>query len=93
MATTIWKVALGPGMVAYDLPKGAHVLSAAMQLGAPQMWFMCDPEQPREKRYLFLTGTGHEFPEHGGTLHFISTMLTEDQAFVFHLFEAKDTVL
>lgn len=85
----IWKAVLAPGLNNYPLPKGAKLLSVAMQRGQPTLWFLCNPrETERETRMLLLTGTGHDFG--AMPFHFIGTMLTEDQAFVFHVLEAID---
>jgi len=83
---TIWKMELKPGVAAYDLPKGARILSVAFQRGAPQMWFMCNPSAEHEKRIIVFTGTGHEIEEIGEH-KFVGTMMTEDQNFVFHVLE------
>lgn len=83
---TIWKQELKPGVETYLLPDGARILSVAFQRGTPQMWFMCDPSRPKAERIIVFTGTGHPM-EDIGEHKFIGTMLTDDQNFVFHVFE------
>lgn len=84
----VWKKELQPGLGRYELPRNAYAISVAMQHGRPQMWFVCDPDQKMaEVRWFLLTGTGHPFDNE--SLRFVGTMLTEDQNFVFHVFEKK----
>lgn len=86
MNTVVWKTELGPGQRLYNMPKGAELLSVAIQRGVPTLWFRCDPDAPKESRNLLLIGTGQAFP---GNWRFVGTMLTEDQNFVFHVFDGR----
>lgn len=84
---TVWKQELKAGEHLYSLPKDSRILSAAFQQGALQLWFLCDPYKAgKDDRQILVAGTGHEIPSHGDLKH-IATALTEDQAFVFHIFE------
>ena len=85
---TVWKQELKPGVATYELPEGAQILSVAFQRGTPQMWYLCNPspDHGQEDRVIVFTGTGHPL-ENVGAHKFIGTMLTEDQNFVFHVFE------
>lgn len=87
MAGVVWKKELKPGEHTYSFPVPSTLLHVALQKGVAQVWFLCDPaEKVMKDRVLLLTGTGHEFDEHP-RYRFIGTMLTEDQNFVFHVFE------
>ncbi len=81
----VWKIALGAGLNEIELPKGAKVLSVALQHDAPQMWFICNPAAEKEKREFLFVGTGHEFA--ADNYKFVGTLTTDDKAFVFHVFE------
>lgn len=83
--SVIYKYELGDGLRSYDLPKGARILSVAIQRDVPYMWALVEPQEPMEQRKIMLTGTGVPFD--GGPYKFIGTMLTPDQRFVFHVFE------
>lgn len=83
----VWKAELHPGLHTYELPAGAAILSCGLQRGQMCIWFLCDPAQPKHPRHLLFTGTGHEFPDAPDYVH-IGTAMTEDQNFVFHVFEA-----
>lgn len=83
---TVFKHSLEPGTQRIRMPKGAELLSVAMQHGTPQLYFLCDPAAEKEDRIIVLTGTGHAI-ENVGKHKFIGTMSTDDQNFVFHVFE------
>lgn len=86
MTKVIWKTTLKFGLVEYNLPKGAKILSAALQGDHIMAWFLCSPEeQEREPRKLLLTGTGHQFDE--AAYRFVGTVLTDGGTFVWHVFE------
>lgn len=93
MPSTIHKIELQPGVANYSLPVGAELLHAAIQHGAAQLWFKRRVDaQDTEERTILVTGTGHSMPDFSGDFawKFISTMLTADQNFVFHIFELVD---
>lgn len=78
---------LPPDRSFQSLHHGAQVLHAALQRGEMFLWALVDPSQTRKEDRAFLfTGTGHAFEASDGYDH-ISTVLTEDQRFVFHVFE------
>ena len=86
----IHKLVLQPGLGHYSLPIGTEFLHAAIQRGHPMLWYKRPMIAPSmENRMLLLIGTGQEIeaPAPDQRWHFISTMLTEDQSFVFHVFE------
>lgn len=95
MASTVHKILLGPGLMHYNLPKGAEILHAGMQRDAVTLWFKRSiDESELENRILLLTGTGHDIDDlpKGKTWKFISTLLSENQYFVYHVFELVDDV-
>lgn len=85
MKTVIWKLILLPHINEYQMPVKSELLHVAFQHGVPHIWFRCCPDSPKETRYLMFTGTG--IPIDGGEYKFIGTLLTDDQNFVFHVFE------
>jgi hypothetical protein len=90
MMFVVHKIELQAGVGNYSLPIGSELLRGAIQHGKPMLWYK-RPVQPAgfSNKILLLTGTGHDQEEApaGARWNFISTMLTADQAFVFHLFE------
>lgn len=87
---TVYKYPLTPGN-AYDsiaMPKGAKILRAEFQNKIITLWAMVDTEQPEERRYFVIFGTGHDMGEyHEKMLIYISTVFISE--FVFHVFEYK----
>lgn len=85
--TTIWKfpVEIADRFVV-EMPRGAKVLSVAVQGGAPFMWAFVDPALPRERRLFKCAGTGHSVSGTAGSA-FVGTFLLESLGLVFHLFD------
>lgn len=84
---TIWKytvIAIGQEF-AFDMPVGAQLLSAQAQDGRIQLWAVVHKDQPLEKRWFIVLGTGWDIPFTGKTFTFIST--TQIEGLVWHLFE------
>lgn len=76
-----------------DLPVGAKILSVQTQHGQPRLWALVDTKEERlETRVLRMAGTGHPIIERN-MLHFISTVLTDGGALVFHFFEVGKEVV
>ncbi len=76
MPLVVWKfllpvksdmfVASGLGPFELEMPRGASVLTVAIQDDKPTLWALVDPVQPMEKRQFLLAGTGkHEIPAQG----------------------------
>jgi len=86
MTKVVWKypVPLGPSL-SFKMPRGAEVLDVARQHGDVQLWALVDPGEEMETRTFMWLGTGHvtDVPvtRHAGTI------MVDDGAFVFHLFE------
>jgi len=66
------------------LPVGAEFLSVQMQRDSICMWFIVDPEDPKETRTFFIVGTGHAMPP--GNFLFLGTVQMEDGRFIWHIF-------
>jgi hypothetical protein len=59
----VWKYPLREGLVVHEIPKGAKALYVGGDgEGAICVWFMVDPEQPKEKRAIVAVGTGNPLP-------------------------------
>ena len=71
------------------MPRGAQIIKVAMQMGAPTIWAIVDPNADRELRNFFVVGTGLELPAPGGTLltkdYYVGTVF--DESYVWHIFE------
>lgn len=81
---TVHKYAIGDDTTV-NMPRGAQLMSVAMQRGEPQLWAMVETTQPLEQRRFCIFGTGQGVIErpvaYVGTLHF--------DGLVFHAFEMK----
>ncbi|MGD9850139.1 MAG: hypothetical protein AB7T38_02610 [Nitrospirales bacterium] len=87
---TIWKYMVpATDVFSLDLPEGAVFLSLHVQQGHPRMWFLVDPEKPRDGRIFSVVGTGHDFPYAGDDFRFLGTFLVGDGVLVFHVFERR----
>jgi hypothetical protein len=86
---TIYKYPVSAGRFSVEMPKGARVLSVAMQHGDMQMWALVDPRSPKERRQFAVFATGVEiFDDYVG--HFVGTFLLYGGTLVFHLFDLDD---
>ncbi len=88
--TTIWKYEL---RVADEqtvmMPKGARILSVAVQRGKPCLWAMVDDrEEKRVARTIQLHGTGLLAPGAENDV-FIGTVLLDGGWLVYHVFEKR----
>lgn len=74
MAETIWKFPLRQKGKEHeffaDMPKDALVLSCDWQDGTFVVWAMVDRDAPREDRYFYILGTGHDIPCIPGAFRF-----------------------
>lgn len=66
------------------MPRGAKVLKVDNQRGQICLWALVNTDQPPEKRYLTVVGTGREI-HLLSTLTYIDTVVVEP--FVWHVFE------
>ena len=68
------------------LPADAEILSVQVQENRVCIWFLCDPTNPEENRFIEIVSTGEKIHE---TLNvkriFIGTV--QMHSYVFHIFE------
>lgn len=93
---TIWKWPLrlmswNELAIDVDMPAGAELVTVAVQHNTICIWALVDPEQPAERRRFKIVGTGHQELEPNdryiGTVMTQETVMTQDQTFVWHVFE------
>lgn len=84
---TIWKFPLSVRDHSILMPRGARLLSVAIQGGEPCLWAMVDPSQPRVARRIGVQLTGAEIGQRSLSLPFIGTLLLENGLFVTHVFD------
>ncbi len=69
-----------------SLPVGSKVLSVHEQLGITCIWYLCDPSNKLQMRWVYIFMTGQDLPKNIDELNFIGTIITADN-FVLHIFE------
>jgi hypothetical protein len=79
---TIYKYELSSKDASMKLPKGAEILSVAIQDGRPMLWALVDPENVLEDRFISTVGTGWELEDN---MKYICTYM--EGYFVWHVFE------
>lgn len=72
------------GMFARKLPLDSKFLCLQLQESEPQMWFEVDDNSPRQRRFFYVFGTGHEIPPETA-MKYVGTW--QEGAFVWHLYE------
>ena len=83
---TVWKQDITEdARQSYEWPQGAEIVHAEMQNGRPRVWFLCDPDAPKEARNFHLVPTGGPI-ENPHLTHRASFLLFGGQI-VAHLFE------
>jgi hypothetical protein len=82
----VWKYPLLNKIV--EIPKGAELLTVAVQEDTVCLWALVDPEQPKVKRKIALIGTGTHgvFPGE----KYIGTCHMENGEFVVHAFNCGE---
>ena len=92
MSKSVWKYILEPGVTTLVLPVDAMVLSVYSQGREVCLWALVDTSEPiqrgvnAESRTFVALATGEVAPR-GSILTFISTVLINGGALVFHIFE------
>ena len=97
----VWKYPIPKVGIVFELemPMGAKVLTMRFQRNRAVrfqqevffLWALVFPPSPKVKRKFLCTGTGHPIdPSLVPKLNYISTDMTEDGAFVWHLFEITE---
>lgn len=77
------------GRQTIELPHGARVLHVGVQRGVLNLWVEIDTSAVHaDKRTFYVYGTGHDIAHDVGL--YIGTVLTEDQQYVWHVFEERN---
>lgn len=85
---TVWKFPIrGIENVSLQMPAGAQLLHAALQIGQLCVWALVDPTQKNEDRHLRIAGTGHAITEE--IKQYLGTFQVSGGALIFHVFEVK----
>lgn len=89
----IWKYklpVLAFGEIEIEMPEGAEMLqTVGVQNGVPCIWALVDPENKKEKRTIFIAGTGEH--EVGTNTRYLGTYHVQEPGLnlVYHVFEVK----
>lgn len=80
-----YPLSIQSGIQQLMLPRGAAVLHVGQQEGGLQLWALCAPAAPLEKRHFIVAGTGW-------LLHFTATPQSylgtvQSDSYVWHVFE------
>lgn len=67
------------------MPIGAEILTVQIQRAEPAMWALVETDRQIERRHFRIAITGQEFGP--GKYRYINTFQTNDNRYVFHLFE------
>lgn len=88
MNKQIWKYTLGRAQESIEMPADAEILSAHSQNDLICIWALVNPDAEKEHRYFEVFKTGHAVPcDMGVSREFIGTVLLQNDALVFHIFE------
>jgi hypothetical protein len=90
--TAIWKFPLPiDDEVQIQMPRGAIVLTVAVQRGQACLWAVVDTMQTVEPRRFAVRGTGHPVAATPDALgwSYIGSIQLMDGELVFHVFEVK----
>lgn len=85
---TIWKFPLSPDKLTIEMPRGAKVLSVAVQDEVICVWALVDTEAALVKRRFYVLGTGHDASAVTSQivcLH-VGIVLMDGGSLVFHVF-------
>lgn len=69
-----------------DMPKGANILTVAMQRGAVYIWAIVDPEAAKEQRTIAVIGAGHPLGDLA-RLDYIGSVQADYGQLILHVFE------
>lgn len=69
------------------MPKGAKILSVAVQAQQPVIWALVDPDQPKENRAVYVVSTGEDLREGFSGRRFIGTFMFGNDGIILHVFE------
>ncbi len=84
MGRRVFKYQFSQGIhQAFEMPRGAEVLTAQVQHGVVCLWARVDTRMPMELRRFVIIGTGHD----GADGKYVGTVQMDGGDFVFHVFE------
>ncbi len=96
MPQTIWKFPLViTDSQTIEIPESAQILSCQLQHGTPCMWAIVNPDAMKERRTVFIFGTGNEFQDRPlrKPLVFIDTIQMAGGSLVWHVFMEQSHAL
>lgn len=88
--TTVYKYHIKHGLNQLNLPFGAQILTAQIQLNQLVLWALVDPSKPTTQRKLIVEGTGQPIQWAASQLTYISTFQLYGGAEIYHVFEVKE---
>jgi hypothetical protein len=87
MSETIWKFPFQiANEVTIPMPKGATVLTVALQRGVPCLWAIVDPSASTTERHFSVRGTGHPLGFEVRNRFYVGSIQMMDGDLVFHVF-------
>jgi len=86
---TIWKFPLkGMHLQTIDMPKGAKIISVAVQRTTICLWVEVNPnEDALCARNIEIISTGQIVKDHAIERHFLGTILIDQDNYIFHVYE------
>lgn len=81
--STVWKAILNDEDMHIDVPIGSELLYVREQGEQICVWYRCDPNQPKERRFLKVRGTGWN----DATGKYLGSAHLSGGSLVFHVFE------
>lgn len=74
-----------------EMPRGARILSIQVQNGVPCIWAQVNPKSEKEKRVIYIVGTGHDLEDFiFDSCGYRGTFQLHGGALVFHVFEISE---
>lgn len=74
-----------------EMPKNARILSIQVQNGVPCIWAKVNPKSEKEKRVIYIVGTGHDLENFiSDFCNYCGTFQIRGGALVFHAFEISE---
>lgn len=83
---TIWKTELRvTDFQEIEIPVGAEILCVREQYDTICLWYRCDPGAPKEKRGIYINGTGHSMIDEDA--RYLGTAHCHGGRLIWHVFE------
>lgn len=70
-----------------ELPEGAEILTAQLQMGVVRLWALCDGRAALTKRVIATYWAGNVIPDNAGT--YIATVQSHGGQRLYHVFELE----